>query len=56
MEELKRKTGLVNPNSVMQMMDWLSRNGIDTYSLGKKNVQELLKTANEPVREVLLLR
>ncbi|WP_302158494.1 DNA polymerase [uncultured Dialister sp.] len=55
-EELKRKTGLVNPNSVMQMMDWLSRNGIDTDSLGKKNVQELLKTANEPVREALLLR
>lgn len=53
---LKAKTGLANPNSVRQMMGWLSQNGVKTDSLGKKNVQELLKTAEEPVRGALLLR
>ena len=56
MDELKQRTGLDNPNSVMQMMGWLSGHGVDADSLGKKNVQELLKTAKEPVRGVLLLR
>nr|DAR40900.1 MAG TPA: DNA polymerase I [Bacteriophage sp.] len=56
MDELKKKTGLENPNSVIQMIAWLEQNGIKTDSLGKKQVQELLKTAEEPLRSVLLLR
>ncbi|WP_297861941.1 DNA polymerase [uncultured Acidaminococcus sp.] len=56
MAALKEKTGLENPNSVIQMLDWLEQHGLKTDSLGKKNVQKLLKTAQEPLRSVLLLR
>lgn len=56
MEALKERTGLENPNSVIQMLDWLEQHGLKTDSLGKKNVQELLKTAQEPLRSVLRLR
>ena len=56
MDELKERTGLENPNSVTQMLGWLEEHGMKTDSLGKKNVQELLKTAEEPLRSVLLLR
>ena len=56
MTMLKEKTGLENPNSVIQMIGWLEQHGMKTDSLGKKQVQELLKTAEEPLRSVLLLR
>lgn len=56
MAMLKEKTGLDNPNSVVQMIGWLEQHGMKTNSLGKKQVQELLKTAEEPLRSVLLLR
>lgn len=56
MAALKERTGLENPNSVIQMLDWLEQHGLKTDSLGKKNIQELLKTAQEPLRSVLLLR
>lgn len=56
MESLKEKTGLKNPNSVLQMLGWLKQHGLEVDSLGKKQVQELLKTAQEPLRSVLLLR
>lgn len=53
MQEL---TGLENPNSVQQMKAWLSEHGLETDTLGKKAVAELLKTAPEPLGEVLSLR
>lgn len=56
MAALKEKTGLENPNSVLQMREWLAGHGMETESLGKKQVQELLKTAQEPLHSVLLLR
>ena len=56
MAALKKKTGLENPNSVIQMIGWLEKHGMKTESLGKKQVQEMLKTAEEPLRSVLLLR
>lgn len=56
MAALKERTGLENPNSVIQMLEWLEQHGLKTDSLGKKNVLELLKTAQEPLRSVLLLR
>lgn len=56
MAALKERTGLENPTSVIQMLGWLEQHGMKTDSLGKKNVQELLKTAQEPLRSVLLLR
>ena len=53
MQEL---TELENPNSVQQMKQWLSENGVETDSLDKKAVAELLKTAPEPLGEALALR
>ncbi|OPJ65162.1 DNA polymerase [Clostridium oryzae] len=49
-------TNLENPNSVQQMKDWLADNGLETDSLGKKAVAEMLKTAPEPLGTVLELR
>ena len=56
MAALKERTGLENPNSVLQMLGWLEDHGLKTDSLGKKQVKELLKTAQEPLRSVLQLR
>lgn len=53
---MKRLTSLENPNSVQQMKQWLSDNGMETDSLDKKAVAELLKDAPEELREVLSLR
>ncbi len=55
-EKMQELTNLDNPNSVLQMKDWLKDNGIEMESLGKKEVAEVLKTAPEPLRSVLLLR
>ena len=49
-------TNLENPNSVQQMKEWLADNGLETDSLGKKAVAEMLKTAPEPLGTVLELR
>lgn len=53
---MKELTNLDNPNSVMQVKQWLSDSGIETESLGKKNVAALIKTVPEDQRDVLLLR
>lgn len=50
---MKRLTGLENPNSVQQMKDWLSKNGLKTDTLGKKAVAELLEDAPDHLAEVL---
>lgn len=55
-EIMKEMTELDNPNSVQQMKQWLSDNGMETNTLGKKAVAELLKTATEPLGKVLELR
>ena len=49
-------TGLENPNSVMQMKDWLSSKGIETESLDKKAVKDLLPEADADVADVLSCR
>ena len=54
--KLQELTMLENPNSVQQMKDWLADNGLKTETLSKKQVAELLKTAPEPLRSVLVLR
>ena len=56
LEAMKRVTALDNPNSVQQMRQWLSDNGIETESLDKKAVAELLKNAPVELQEALLLR
>ena len=53
---MKRMTSLENPNSVQQMKQWLSDNGMETESLDKKAVAELLKDAPAELWEVLSLR
>ncbi|MGX7125282.1 DNA polymerase [Enterococcus viikkiensis] len=54
---LKEITGLENPNSVMQFRKWLHERGVETDSLSKKVVEELIKgTTDESLKRVLQLR
>lgn len=53
---MKHMTALENPNSVQQMKRWLADNGMETDSLDKKAVNELLKKAPPELADVLLLR
>ena len=55
-DQLQKLTGLDNPNSVIQMREWLASNGIETDTLDKKAVTELLKNAPPKPAEVLTLR
>lgn len=54
--KLKELTGLENPNSVAQMKEWLKERGVETESLDKKSVTALLKIAQPPISDVLVLR
>ena len=49
-------TNLDNPNSVAQMKQWLSENGIEAESLGKKDVASLIKETDGEITEALKLR
>lgn len=53
-------TNLDNPNSVVQMKQWLSENGVEMESLGKKDVTKLIKSPdscdNDDITEALKLR
>lgn len=53
---IQRLTTLENPNSVQQMKQWLADHGMETDSLDKKAVNELLKKAPPELADVLLLR
>ena len=55
-QAMKELTALENPNSVQQMKLWLSDNGLETDTLDKKAVAEMLKTATPEMRRVLTLR
>ena len=54
--QMKDMTDLENPNSVVQMKAWLAENGMETETLGKKAVAELMKNAPERLAQVLALR
>ena len=56
MEKMKSLTGLDNPNSVQQLQGWLKGKGVETGSLDKKAIKELLPAVPDDVREVLLLK
>jgi DNA polymerase len=56
LERMKNLTGLENPNSVQQLKEWLKERGLETDTLGKKAVADLIKRAPKPLEEVLLLR
>ena len=55
MAAMKDKTELQNPNSVVQMKDWLAMKGVETESLDKKAVKELLESVSSDVADVLKL-
>lgn len=55
-QAMKELTSLDNPNSVQQMKQWLADNGVETDTLGKKAVAELLKTAPPELQKALTLR
>ena len=55
-EQMKGMTDLENPNSVVQMKAWLSENGVETDTLGKKAVDSLMKDAPDGICDVLELR
>ena len=56
LQQMQKKTGLENPNSVQQMKTWLSERGIETESLDKKAVKGLLPDVDKDVAEVLSCR
>lgn len=55
-QAMKDLTSLENPNSVQQMKQWLSVNGVETDTLGKKAVAKMLKTVSPELQTVLTLR
>ena len=50
MEEAMGITGIDNPNSTVQLMEWLERNGTETENLRKATVSDLL--AGQPAENV----
>ena len=60
MKRMQTITNLDNPNSVAQMKEWLSDNGVEMESLGKKEVAAFVKdpngNANGNITEALRLR
>lgn len=54
--EAQKLTGLENPNSVIQLKQWLLENGVEVESLSKKTVADLAKDAEEDVQRLLNLR
>lgn len=56
MISMQNITNLDNPNSVVQMKQWLSDNGVETESLGKKDVAAMIKDTDGDVADALKLR
>lgn len=56
MEEVRNLTGLENPNSVIQLKEWLHGQGLEFDSLDKKAVAAILPTALPVVQRVLRIR
>ena len=49
-ETMQDITGVENPNSVVQMKAWLSENGVEAESLGKKDVAKLIDDTDGQLR------
>lgn len=56
MLSMQNITNLDNPNSVVQMKQWLSEQGVEMESLGKKEVAQFVKNSNGNITEALKLR
>ena len=54
--KMQELTSLENPNSVTQMKEWLADNGLETDTLDKKAVTEMMKSAPAGLSEVLATR
>lgn len=52
-DTLQRLTGLDNPNSSAQMKKWLSEQGIQTSSLDKEHMAQLINSVPEYIKDVL---
>ena len=57
-DSMKEITGLENPNSVVQVKQWLSSRGVEMESLGKKDAARMIadRDMDEEVTEALKLR
>ena len=53
---MQEQTGLDNPNSVVQMKEWLSDNGVEMDTLGKKAVAAKIQETDGDISNVLSLR
>lgn len=49
-------TALENPNSPLQLKEWLNKKGLEINSLAKKDVESAIKNAEGDIKEVLELR
>lgn len=56
MDRARLLTGLDNPNSPIQLKEWLESKGVKVESLAKAAVKEMLAEADGEVEEVLQLR
>lgn len=56
MSDMQELTELENPNSVVQMKEWLSDNGVEMDTLGKKAVAAMIEETEGNVSEALSLR
>lgn len=54
--EMIKRTGLANPNSVVQLKSYLAQNGIDVDTIGKKEVAAMIKEAPADLARILSLR
>ena len=57
MAEAKKLTGLDNPNSTVQLLDWINSQGVEMDNVRADTVKEVLKeTDNEAVKKALRFR
>lgn len=57
LREMRRLTGLNNPNSNVQMLDWLRDRGLEMEDVRKETREAVLATTDDPVaKEVLRLK
>lgn len=56
LDQAKQLTELPNPNSPIQLKDWLTKQGVQVDSLSKTAVSQLLQTTTGKVHQVLALR
>ena len=58
-ENMKRAielTSLENPNSPLQLKEWLNKKGLEIDSLAKKDVESALENTDGDIKEILKLR